>query len=134
MVPPVSTTALTPRFPDFTAVQVVNLTVAPPQFSAFLGPNPAAKSTTITMLTGVLTRARTRLPRPQTPAPRHDASRRHPLPPLAPPRNRRPRPPPHRHHRPPPPHRQRLPRRTPPRSPPRPSPQPRPRRQTRYHP
>src|ERR1700758_3658240 len=42
------------RFGDFTAVQDVNLTVAPGQFFGFLGPNGAGKSTTIKMLTGLL--------------------------------------------------------------------------------
>jgi len=54
MVPAVVTTNLTRRFGDFTAVQDVNLTVAPGQFFGFLGPNGAGKSTTIKMLTGLL--------------------------------------------------------------------------------
>src|SRR6201995_3603125 len=54
MVPAVTTTGLTRRFGDFTAVQDVNLTVAPGQFFGFLGPNGAGKSTTIKMLTGLL--------------------------------------------------------------------------------
>jgi ABC-2 type transport system ATP-binding protein len=54
MIPAVSTTGLTRRFGDFTAVQDVNLTVAPGQFFGFLGPNGAGKSTTIKMLTGLL--------------------------------------------------------------------------------
>jgi ABC-2 type transport system ATP-binding protein len=54
MVPAVITTGLTRRFGDFTAVQDVNLTVAPGQFFGFLGPNGAGKSTTIKMLTGLL--------------------------------------------------------------------------------
>jgi ABC-2 type transport system ATP-binding protein len=54
MVPAVTTTGLTRRFGDFTAVQNVNLTVAPGQFFGFLGPNGAGKSTTIKMLTGLL--------------------------------------------------------------------------------
>src|SRR5271169_6064540 len=54
MVPAVSTTGLTRRFGDFTAVEDVNLTVAPGQFFGFLGPNGAGKSTTIKMLTGLL--------------------------------------------------------------------------------
>jgi ABC-2 type transport system ATP-binding protein len=54
MVPAVTTTGLTRHFGDFTAVQDVNLTVAPGQFFGFLGPNGAGKSTTIKMLTGLL--------------------------------------------------------------------------------
>jgi ABC-2 type transport system ATP-binding protein len=54
MVPAVITTGLTRRFGDFTAVEDVNLTVAPGQFFGFLGPNGAGKSTTIKMLTGLL--------------------------------------------------------------------------------
>ena len=54
MVPAVTTTGLTRRFGEFTAVQGVNLTVAPGQFFGFLGPNGAGKSTTIKMLTGLL--------------------------------------------------------------------------------
>ncbi len=52
--PAVQTSALTRRFGEFTAVQDVNLTVAPGQFFGFLGPNGAGKSTTIKMLTGLL--------------------------------------------------------------------------------
>ena len=47
MTPAVVTTNLTRRFGEFTAVQDVNLTVAPGQFFGFLGPNGAGKSTTI---------------------------------------------------------------------------------------
>src|SRR5580698_2227347 len=54
MLPAVTTTGLTRRFGNFTAVQDVNLTVAPGQFFGFLGPNGAGKSTTIKMLTGLL--------------------------------------------------------------------------------
>jgi ABC-2 type transport system ATP-binding protein len=54
MVPAVTTTNLTRRFGQFTAVQDVNLTVASGQFFGFLGPNGAGKSTTIKMLTGLL--------------------------------------------------------------------------------
>lgn len=54
MSPAVITTGLTRRFGDFTAVQDVNLSVAPGQFFGFLGPNGAGKSTTIKMLTGLL--------------------------------------------------------------------------------
>jgi ABC-2 type transport system ATP-binding protein len=52
--PAVRTAHLTRRFQDFTAVNDVNLTVAPGQFFGFLGPNGAGKSTTIKMLTGLL--------------------------------------------------------------------------------
>ena len=48
------TTSLTRRFGEFTAVEDVNLSVAPGQFYGFLGPNGAGKSTTIKMLTGLL--------------------------------------------------------------------------------
>ena len=54
MNPAVATTNLTRRFGEFTAVQDVNLSVAPGQFFGFLGPNGAGKSTTIKMLTGLL--------------------------------------------------------------------------------
>ncbi len=54
MMPAVTTTGLTRRFGEITAVQDVNLTVAPGQFFGFLGPNGAGKSTTIKMLTGLL--------------------------------------------------------------------------------
>jgi ABC-2 type transport system ATP-binding protein len=54
MTPAVCTTSLTRQFGDFTAVDNVNLTVAPGQFFGFLGPNGAGKSTTIKMLTGLL--------------------------------------------------------------------------------
>ena len=52
--PAVRTIGLTRRFESFTAVNDVNLTVAPGQFFGFLGPNGAGKSTTIKMLTGLL--------------------------------------------------------------------------------
>ncbi|SFS13209.1 ABC-2 type transport system ATP-binding protein [Granulicella pectinivorans] len=54
MTPAVVTTGLTRRFGDFTAVEDINLSVAPGQFYGFLGPNGAGKSTTIKMLTGLL--------------------------------------------------------------------------------
>ncbi len=52
--PAIVTEALTRRFGEFTAVQNMNLSVAPGQFFGFLGPNGAGKSTTIKMLTGLL--------------------------------------------------------------------------------
>ncbi len=52
--PAILTQSLTRRFGDFTAVQDVNLSVAPGQFYGFLGPNGAGKSTTIKMLTGLM--------------------------------------------------------------------------------
>ena len=52
--PAISTSGLTRRFGDFTAVQDVNLSVMPGQFYGFLGPNGAGKSTTIKMLTGLM--------------------------------------------------------------------------------
>ena len=45
---------LTRRFGDFTAVDCLNLDVAPGAICAFLGPNGAGKSTTVKMLTGLL--------------------------------------------------------------------------------
>ena len=52
--PAIATEKLTRQFGDLTAVQDVNLRVAPGQFFGFLGPNGAGKSTTIKMLTGLL--------------------------------------------------------------------------------
>jgi ABC-2 type transport system ATP-binding protein len=52
--PTICTHGLTRRFGDFTAVDGINLRVAPGQFFGFLGPNGAGKSTTIKMLTGLL--------------------------------------------------------------------------------
>jgi ABC-2 type transport system ATP-binding protein len=54
MTPAISTSSLTRRFGDFTAVENMNLTVEAGQFFGFLGPNGAGKSTTIKMLTGLL--------------------------------------------------------------------------------
>ena len=52
--PSIVTRGLCRKFGDFTAVDGVNLEVAPGQFFGFLGPNGAGKSTTIKMLTGLL--------------------------------------------------------------------------------
>src|SRR5947208_16794013 len=52
--PTIITQGLTRRFGELTAVEDVNLSVAPGQFYGFLGPNGAGKSTTIKMLTGLL--------------------------------------------------------------------------------
>src|SRR6202789_1484373 len=52
--PAIATEHLTRRCGELTAVQDVNLRVAPGQFFGFLGPNGAGKSTTIKMLTGLL--------------------------------------------------------------------------------
>jgi ABC-2 type transport system ATP-binding protein len=52
--PAIATEDLTRHFGEFTAVQDVNLSVAPGQFYGFLGPNGAGKSTTIKMLTGLM--------------------------------------------------------------------------------
>src|ERR1700739_1574835 len=52
--PAISTDGLTRHFGALTAVDDVNLRVAPGQFFGFLGPNGAGKSTTIKMLTGLL--------------------------------------------------------------------------------
>ena len=45
---------LTRRYGDFTAVDHLNLEVAPGAICAFLGPNGAGKSTTVKMMTGLL--------------------------------------------------------------------------------
>ena len=50
----ISCRALTRRFGAFTAVDHLNLEVAPGAICAFLGPNGAGKSTTVKMLTGLL--------------------------------------------------------------------------------
>src|ERR1700719_839774 len=52
--PTISTQGLSRRFGALTAVDNVDLQVAPGQFFGFLGPNGAGKSTTIKMLTGLL--------------------------------------------------------------------------------
>jgi ABC-2 type transport system ATP-binding protein len=52
--PAIALRDLTRRFGTFTAVDHINLNVAPGQFFGFLGPNGAGKSTTIKMLTGLL--------------------------------------------------------------------------------
>ena len=54
MTPAIAATSLTRTFDTFTAVDHIDLTVAPGQFFGFLGPNGAGKSTTIKMLTGLL--------------------------------------------------------------------------------
>ncbi len=55
MTPAISAQALTRTFSGgFTAVDRIDLAVAPGQFFGFLGPNGAGKSTTIKMLTGLL--------------------------------------------------------------------------------
>ena len=54
MVPAIAARALTRSFDTFTAVDRIDLEVAPGQFFGFLGPNGAGKSTTIKMLTGLL--------------------------------------------------------------------------------
>ena len=52
--PSITTQRLTRCFGELTAVDAVDLRVAPGQFFGFLGPNGAGKSTTIKMLTGLL--------------------------------------------------------------------------------
>src|SRR5246127_1266129 len=59
--PAISTDGLTRRFGALTAVEDVDLRVAPGQFFGFLGPNGAGKSTTIKMLTGLLAPAAGRI-------------------------------------------------------------------------
>ena len=54
MTPAIVAHALTRSFDSFTAVDRIDLEVAPGQFFGFLGPNGAGKSTTIKMLTGLL--------------------------------------------------------------------------------
>ena len=50
----ISCREVTRRFGNFTAVDHLNLEVAPGAICAFLGPNGAGKSTTVKMLTGLL--------------------------------------------------------------------------------
>src|ERR1700755_1173423 len=50
--PAILTENLSRTFGALTAVDSINLSVAPVQFFGFLGPNAAGKSTTIKMLTG----------------------------------------------------------------------------------
>jgi len=52
--PAISTQSLMRRFGGLTAVDGIDLRVAPGQFFGFLGPNGAGKSTMIKMLTGLL--------------------------------------------------------------------------------
>lgn len=54
MIPAIATHGLCRVFNQITAVDDVDLHVAPGQFFGFLGPNGAGKSTTIKMLTGLL--------------------------------------------------------------------------------
>jgi ABC-2 type transport system ATP-binding protein len=54
MIPAIAAHSLTRSFDSFTAVDHIDLEVAPGQFFGFLGPNGAGKSTTIKMLTGLL--------------------------------------------------------------------------------
>src|ERR1700740_3255216 len=60
-MPAIATEGLTRRFGALTAVDDMNLRVAPGQFFGFLGPNGAGKSTTIKMLTGLLAPAAGRI-------------------------------------------------------------------------
>src|SRR5712692_3344989 len=50
----IQTQKLSRKFGNLTAVDGIDLQVAPGQFFGFLGPNGAGKSTTIKMLTGLL--------------------------------------------------------------------------------
>ncbi|SHK01711.1 ABC transporter ATP-binding protein [Desulforamulus aeronauticus] len=50
----VTTRELTRRFGNFTAVDRLNLSIAPGEIYGFLGPNGSGKSTTIRMLCGIL--------------------------------------------------------------------------------
>ena len=50
----ISVRSLTKRFGQLTAVDGLNLDIAPGEFFAFLGPNAAGKTTTIKMLSGLL--------------------------------------------------------------------------------
>jgi ABC-2 type transport system ATP-binding protein len=50
----IRTSGLTKRFGDLTAVEGLDLDIAPGEFFAFLGPNAAGKTTTIKMLVGLL--------------------------------------------------------------------------------
>ena len=52
--PIITTTGLTKRFGDFTAVDSLSISVAPGTIFAFLGANGSGKSTTIRMLIGLL--------------------------------------------------------------------------------
>ena len=54
MTPVIRARRLTRRFGDFTAVDAVDITVAPGTIFAFLGANGSGKSTTIRMLIGLL--------------------------------------------------------------------------------
>lgn len=54
MNPALSTSELTKKFGSFTAVDHINISIAPGQVCAFLGPNGAGKSTAIRMLCGIL--------------------------------------------------------------------------------
>ena len=54
MIPAIAAHGLSRTFNGFTAVDRIDLEVAPGQFFGFLGPNGAGKSTTIKMLTGLL--------------------------------------------------------------------------------